>query len=218
VKNGAFVGLKFPKNNYYLDSILPKLAGSYESEIQSILELFCQRKYETVINIGAADGYYLNGLALRLHNARFIGFEASDQMRGLSLLMSELNGILNRIEILGIADSSSLLSLGDFPNVLIISDCEGAELEIFNQEVIRFFDSADFLIETHDCFRQGLTDELKNRFEISHEVVEIHSISDKDRRLESVLSCTLSPIEKFYLTQEGREEDNGWIYCKSRKN
>jgi len=216
VKRGPFKAMKLLKANYNIDSILPKLSGSYEFEIQEIINQLVKKNYKNILNIGSAEGYYLVGFALKIPSSNIIGFETEQANRDLSRRMSQLNNVSGRIEIFGNADESSILGLDRMDNILIFSDCEGAELDIFSFEVIEKFKNADFLIETHDCFRPGLTNELQIRFESTHQIQVINWITNDKRPVFSPSNCKLSFVEKFHLSEERREVNNGWIFCRSK--
>src|SRR5437660_11467263 len=74
VRQGPFAGMR------YIDraigsAYLPKLLGTYECELAAIIEEVCARGPRLIIDLGAAEGYYAVGLALRNPQARVVGFE-----------------------------------------------------------------------------------------------------------------------------------------------
>ena len=80
VAGGPFKGLR------YVDSAMgstlgPKLLGTYEKELNHIVERIIARAYGTVVNIGAGEGYYAVGLATRMPDSRIICFEAFEKNR-----------------------------------------------------------------------------------------------------------------------------------------
>jgi hypothetical protein len=69
ILDGPFTGLKFVGCSN-LGTIVPKWIGTYESQLQPIIEsIIGSGDYRTVIDIGAAEGYYAVGLAWRLPHA-----------------------------------------------------------------------------------------------------------------------------------------------------
>jgi hypothetical protein len=69
VAGGPFQGLHYPHRRSVGSAPLPKLLGSYESELHAALEQLLTEEHETVVDIGCAEGYYAVGLGLRLSKA-----------------------------------------------------------------------------------------------------------------------------------------------------
>ena len=79
VKHGPFQGLKYPDStiihgtfkkisyteiNPVCGNLFPKSIGSYEHELQPILNTISDRCYSDNINVGCAEGFYTVGFAL----------------------------------------------------------------------------------------------------------------------------------------------------------
>lgn len=76
VKNGPFRGMKFPKGELLKSSAFsPKLIGSYESELHSVIVRMLKISYTKVVNIGSAEGYYAVGLALKIPSAKVYAYD-----------------------------------------------------------------------------------------------------------------------------------------------
>ena len=52
-----------------------KLLGCYEQPLQPYLKRAIDRNYETLINIGCAEGYYAVGLAIAMPNTNSLAFD-----------------------------------------------------------------------------------------------------------------------------------------------
>jgi protein-L-isoaspartate O-methyltransferase len=63
VQSGPFAGMIFPLKSAMNRWVIPKLTGSYESEIHFFLEALTKRNYDFILDIGSAEGYYACGLA-----------------------------------------------------------------------------------------------------------------------------------------------------------
>ena len=55
VRYGPFAGMVYPLQAALNRHVIPKLLGTYEMELHRILDKIALRKYETFINIGAAE-------------------------------------------------------------------------------------------------------------------------------------------------------------------
>ncbi len=90
---------------------MPKLLGSYESELHATLEELLAHEYTAVVDVGCAEGYYAVGLGLRLRNAAIYAFDTNPRARSACAEMAKLNGVDSRIHIGGMCDKNVLRSL-----------------------------------------------------------------------------------------------------------
>lgn len=63
VLNGPFKGLKYPFKEAFGSVFTPKIIGTYELELHSIVNEILVSGYKHIIDIGAAEGYYSIGFA-----------------------------------------------------------------------------------------------------------------------------------------------------------
>jgi SAM-dependent methyltransferase len=150
VKHGPFKGLKYPQLSSVGSTLLPKLLGSYEKELQPLIERLCQTQYTEIIDIGCAEGYYAVGLALRIPEARIYAFDINQKARDLCHKMARLNGVSNRCDIKSNCSTETLRVFPFKKRGLIICDCEGCEKELFQPELMENLTCCDLLIELHD--------------------------------------------------------------------
>src|ERR1700749_2885028 len=61
VKHGPFTGMVYPTKATRNRHVIPKLLGTYEQELHGTIETIKGRKYDVVIDIGGAEGYYAVG-------------------------------------------------------------------------------------------------------------------------------------------------------------
>ena len=66
VQFGPFKDLKYAKALAAGSAILPKLTGTYEDELHPFIDMMITQQPDLVIDIGCAEGYYANGMAMRL--------------------------------------------------------------------------------------------------------------------------------------------------------
>ena len=91
VQDGPFRGMEYKCNSIW-SSKYPKLVGSYEFELQPIICYLFQKKFDTVINVGAAEGYYVVGWALACKNSVIIAVDPlADAQRELVSLPKQNN-------------------------------------------------------------------------------------------------------------------------------
>ncbi|HAF25555.1 MAG TPA: hypothetical protein DCK93_22045 [Blastocatellia bacterium] len=173
VYQGPFKGLKYI--DYSVASVyIPKLLGIYEQELHVAIERGCSLGIDHVIDIGAAEGYYAVGMALRLPHAAITAFETETAGQQAIAKLADLNDLRGRIDILGkceVEDLNRALNRGDKP--LIICDVEGYEDNLLDLSTVPSLAKAYILVELHEFVKQGLSEIIRERFTATHQVNEI---------------------------------------------
>ena len=130
VQSGPFAGMSYI-SEAICSSLVPKLLGSYESELHQVLNQILETDYQNVIDIGCAEGYYAVGLALRLPNARVYAMDVDSRARDLCITLAKANNVAERVVIEGACTHDRLNTLIK-GRTLIICDCEGCELQLLD--------------------------------------------------------------------------------------
>jgi hypothetical protein len=218
VAQGPFKGMRYPAAESSGSAFVPKITGSYECELHQVVEELCARRYQLIVDIGCAEGYYAVGLGLRLPESLVFAFDTNVEAADLCRRMAALNGIADRVFVGGWCDGDRLALLTRLGRTLIICDTEGYEKTLFSESVIAALTGHDLLIETHDLFERGISDLLQERFQGTHELRVIESLTDADksRTYRSSLLEMAEPSEREDLVAEGRGEIMKWLYLTSR--
>ena len=171
VQAGPFEGMRYV-DGAAGSSFVPKLVGSYEAELHPILERVLASRYDVVVDIGAAEGYYAVGLALRLPSPlRVYAFDSNRRARGLLKEMARVNGVKDLVVIGGTCSTVDLEAcLRTGARALVVSDCEGYELELLRLDVVPALRRAELIVELHDHFAPGTSATVLGRFRATHEV------------------------------------------------
>jgi len=132
VLRGPFQGLQYVRSDLICGAC--KLLGTYERELSGAIERIIAKGFATVINIGAGEGYYSVGLAMRMPGTRVVCYELQDHCQDYIRRMAEINGVGERVEIHGYCDPSCLaerLAAAEEP-IAVICDVEGCEYELLD--------------------------------------------------------------------------------------
>src|SRR5207248_9814438 len=86
----------------------PKLMGTYELELHPIIEQLCKQQFNRIIDVGAAEGYYAVGMAIRSPASEVIAFETTAEGQALIAELAELNEVKARVEVRGHCGLESL--------------------------------------------------------------------------------------------------------------
>ena len=114
-------------------TIAPKVLGTYEIELGDWVEKLITDPPSIVINIGAAEGYYAVGLALRCPGLRMITFETDARGRELIAELAERNGVAGRVQIEATCTVETLgqhLAGNTAPFLMV--DIEGGEIALLD--------------------------------------------------------------------------------------
>lgn len=181
VARGPFQGLRYPTARSVQSALLPKLLGSYESELHPILEEMLRNDYDTIVNIGCGEGYYAIGLALKFPRSRVYAFDTDPEARESCRAMAKLNDVVGRVFVGEFCDSAALAAIPLGRHSLIVSDCEGYERQLFNPAAARQLAAHDLIIETHDFIDIEASLQMRAAFDNTHTVRSIRTLGDITR-------------------------------------
>lgn len=178
VKNGPFKDMQYLDKMAIGSTLLPKLLGSYERELQPLIEQMCLQPYSEIVDIGCAEGYYAVGLAMRIASAKVYAFDTNPEALRLCRRMAQANNVSDRVITGGFCDPAMLRALPFRGKSLIVSDCEGYEKILFTEEIVPCLAKHDLLVEIHDCNDIEISRLIRDRFSQTHMIQRINSIDD----------------------------------------
>jgi len=166
VQVGPFTGLRYPRSALaHVPALVPRLAGTYELELHSLVEELVGLDPAFVVNIGAGDGYYAAGMALRCPGARVVAFESDPYHARTCSQVARVNRVAERVDVRGLCTAAALAELEAPRGTVVICDCEGDETELIDASRVEWLRHAVLLVETHrDIARQ----ELAGRLDATH--------------------------------------------------
>jgi Met-10+ like-protein len=221
VSQGPFRGMRYIALAY-CSEVLPKLVGTYERELVPALEMICRSDCDRIVDVGAAEGYYAVGMALRNPRARVVAFEINPSARHYLRRLARRNGVSGRIAIRGGCTVESLDdSLAGSRRPAVICDCEGAEDRLLRPDRVEPLRRAFIVVETHDGLEtsdgvlEGITRRLHERFAATHDIEVIASRARS--RAELTGDCAaLSDAEAAEAMDEGRPWAQ-WLFLEPKE-
>jgi len=214
VLSGPFEGMLYLRE---ANSLVPKLIGSYESELHRILSLVFSNRYTTVINIGCAEGYYAVGLALQMPHCRVLAFDLVRRCRRQCRALARKNGVEGRVSICERCDCGRLNAILDSEEngkSLIVADCEGFEYELLVPAAIPRLATADLLIELHEWTNPGLADGFLGCFAATHSVTLIGTEPRDPFRYAAI--AYLSEQSRHLAVNEFRHTGQRWAFLEAK--
>ena len=173
VRSGPFAGMRYGVPAHWGPNA-PKILGTYEKELHGLVGKLLGLSPSTIIDVGAAEGYYAVGLARSLPESRIVAFEADPVNRELLAELAERNRVRERIEIRGFCTCALLQqALQSAVNPLLIMDVEGYEDELLDPAGSPELASVSILLELHDRPDPALGERIISRFRTTHEIEEI---------------------------------------------
>ena len=98
VMNGPFQGMKYIATSNG-SQLLPKILGSYEEPIHEwVRERALAWQYETIIDVGCAEGYYAVGFALKSPKSKIIAFDIDTSALANARQLAMINKVDHRVE------------------------------------------------------------------------------------------------------------------------
>ena len=175
VAAGPFAGMKFEAGAAE-GCFLPKLLGSYEAELHSHwAALRRERDYSTIIDIGAAEGYYAVGLAMMFPNARVIARDTNEASHAMLRQLAVANGVDKRVEIGGLFGHADFAPYAG-QRALVLCDIEGAEKVLLDPAKAPALERFDIVVEVHEGMDPGLIALLDTRFVRTHHITHVRDL------------------------------------------
>lgn len=219
VARGPFRGLRYAECASAGSTLPPKLLGTYESELQPLVAGLLDGRYRVMVDIGAAEGYYAVGFALKNPEIRVFAFDLSAEARRLCLENARENGVVDRLVVAGECTQPMLRScLPTTGRALIISDCEGYERVLFDGAMAQDLAKHDILIEVHHAAVPGVGEHLKELFSSTHNLLEISGLFDEQRPWHNEVDELkgLAPKERIPILAEHRRGQGSWYFFSSK--
>jgi hypothetical protein len=214
VLSGPFKGMSYI-NDIVWGPITPKWLGAYECELHSIVvEIIRNQNYDTIIDIGAAEGYYAIGLAKHLPESTVFTFDLDYRARLQQRRMARLNKVTN--VIIGSSCDHFQMENHIRKRCLVVCDIEGFEVQLLDPTTVPALARADVLVEVHSTQNMSVI-EVKNlliqRFCRTH---KIGTIDSQPRGLVNFrhLVPSVADEELLIALDEGRNDPQYWLWMR----
>jgi len=157
-------------------ALVPKLLGTYEFELNPIVERLVNNRLTRLVDIGCAEGYYAVGFARRCPSLEVIAFDIDDRARRLATLLAKQNGVEGRLKIERACSPGTLQAALVGQHAAVICDIEGAEATLLDPTLAPGLRTAQILVEVHDGLVAYAGDTLRRRFDSTHRVATIAAV------------------------------------------
>lgn len=212
IRSGPFAGMAY-LSQATEGALVPRLLGTYESELHPYLTAFAAEGPEAVIDVGCAEGYYAVGLARLMPGATVHAFDIDEAARKACAELAAKNRVEGRVRIGGaFAPEGFEAFAGD--KVLVLVDAEGAELDILQPDRAPALAGMDIIVETHDVYRRGALEELVRRFAPTHTITRVRQQTktfDVPEWLQD-----LPHLDQLLAVWEWRQAPTPWLVMRPK--
>lgn len=215
VQSGPFAGLRYPPSARYASCRFEKMIGAYEHEIHGLIKDIAQSKnYRTIVNVGAAEGFYTVGLAKLFPNARVLSYESTAEGRSFSEELARLNHVEERIDARGQCTVEEFAALALDGPVLVWMDIDLGERVMLDSEKVPWLLKADILVELHECLQAGTNKLVKDRFQNTHAIREFSSAGIPYADYPALRGLTFDEI--YAMVCEDRNGPQDWYFMEPK--
>lgn len=216
VQSGPFKGMRYLHETVW-GSITPKWLGSYEAELHPVLADIMQRGFQTVIDVGCAEGYYAVGLSMVLPGARVYAFDTDFISRAQVRRLAKLNKVAERIHIGRFCQHADVEALAS-GRTLVVCDIEGHEKEWLDPGQAGSLRRCDILVEVHE--NSGRSSEveqlLRQRFASSHRMERVTAAGRESWLQQNRPSLPLGTTDDWLrrAAEEHRVKGRLWLWMQ----
>jgi hypothetical protein len=192
---------------------MPKLLGTYESELHPTLARLADEPCDVLVDVGAAEGYYAVGLARTLGIPKVYGFDTDPSAQEMLKKLAALNGLADRIVARGLCRPEVLNAiLRDAAHPLVITDCEGGEVNVMDPALAPELKRSRLIIEVHDYFGSDMIGAtMRERFSDSHQIERVPIQPRSASEFPPSIADGLTEAEKLASVTEERPHMAGWL-------
>jgi hypothetical protein len=198
---------------------IPKLLGIYERELNPYIEQACALNFPLIVNVGAAEGYYAIGMALRNPTAKVIAFEKEATERSALAEAARLNAVSDRVEIREKCEPEDLeWATADTLRAFVICDAEGYEAVLLDPVSVPSLRRASILVELHEFIERGISEKIRGRFLATHHISQIgqQERTIADFPFKNFYTLCLPKSYLRWTVSESRPERMTWFWMEPR--
>ena len=186
--------------------LMPKLLGTYESEISHLFEDLSA--FDRVVDIGSAEGYYAVGCPFANPHLRSIAYDADVKAHAVCRQAAERNGVSDRVEQRHFCSFDELASLAD-ARTLIVIDIDGAEVDLLCSQTAERLARATIIMEVHQVGSTTTEADIIPHFARTHDIqIFRQGVVDANR---FAFLRQLTAFERYLTVWEGRKTE-AWLH------
>lgn len=211
IVSGVFAGVKLAEQMSWGQDRYATISGQYERELETIVGRACALDYGGFIDIGCANGLYAVGIAVLAKDKTVVAYDIDPDARLATEKNALLNDVAARVEVRGVASAETLAEcIRRFGSAFLISDIEGAELDLLDPQDCPALLDTDLLIELHGDIPAAIAT-FARRFGSTHKA---HVVSRLSRSpFDAACGTFASEDDAWVSVSEGRGfAERNWLF------
>lgn len=215
IQYGPFQGMLLSQGDWWGKIDRPSMIyGFYEQEVLESLTSE-KGKYKTLIDVGAADGYYAIGGIISGTFEKAICYEIAKEGQEQIRKNANLNEVSKNIEIRGEAKQNFYndFTQEELATSLILMDIEGVEFDILSKsEDFQKLKNSTLIIESHALYFDNGKDKQQNLIKLAKEFFHVTELKMSSRDLSKIPDLQkFSDSDRWLMCSEGRGELMSWF-------
>ena len=212
--SGPFQGMEFVEQSSE-GCHIAKLLGTYEQPLFPHIEDAISAKFDVIINVGCAEGYYAVGMSMRMPEAKVFAFDTNNQAQESCKRLALTNKVSERIQVGGTFSTSDFKKY-ESESTLLLCDIEGAENELLDISITERLKDICIIVESHDCLVPGTTQRLTERFSATHNITQVDDAGSREIAEAPAWFKNLSHLDQLLATWEWRSGPTPWLVMKPK--
>jgi hypothetical protein len=217
VQTGPFAGMRMIDMSARGDGdIAPKLLGVYEQELHPAFTKFSTRRYDAIVDVGCAEGYYSVGAARLFPGTPVLAYDTDPAALDILMDLARANGCAEQMVPGAFCDPAELREVvRKYPRSLVIADCEGYEKALFSDPATNaVLASSDLIIECHDLWDADITPSIRAALDATHDIGVAMACGRDPNAFEFL--AELSDWDRWRAVWERRGSRMHWLICEGR--
>jgi hypothetical protein len=217
LQGGPFAGMKMlDLSNRGDGDISPKLLGTYEQELHPFIEQMSANRYDAIVDVGCAEGYFAVGLARLFKDTPVLAYDTDEETLEIVTRMARLNDCEDQIITGAFCDPAELKRVfEEYPRSLVIADCEGYEKTLFSDPATNWAGrKSDLIIECHDLWDDTITPTIKDALDATHDITTVLATGRNPNAYDFL--AHLGDMQRFKAVWERRGARQNWLICTAR--
>jgi precorrin-6B methylase 2 len=211
--SGPFAGMEY-LTQATEGALIPRLLGTYESELHPHLAAFAVEGLDCVVDVGCAEGYYAVGLARMMPDVTVYAHDIDERARQACAALAGRNGLAERV-IIGGEIKPDAFEAWAGRRVLVMVDAEGAEVDILQPALSPALAGMNLIVETHDVYRRDAMATIVDRFSPTHDITVVHT-GPKTFDMPPWLK-ELAHLDQLLAVWEWRQRPTPWLVMRPKR-
>lgn len=214
IQKGVFRGVQLPSSfcrRAWTNGTM--ILGQYERPVALSLQLFSDEGFTGLIDIGAANGFYVvASLQVGLFR-KAIAYESSRTYRLNMLDWLKECGLESRVSIEGSASTEGLIKLcgDDLSSFVVLVDIDGGEFSLLDETVFDAYRENPFIVELHDWLFPESVEKRRALIESSSRTHACFIMRGNVIDLSGLDLPSMSDVDLFMASVDGRPSIGEWL-------